>query len=160
MDTKELKLIVRRCVAGSAIEEFADALNKLDSIRDLERELRAVWKDRLIEHIQEHGPVSIGCKRYWVGNKKVTKVKDKAAALQALLTATSGDCDLIARDLLSSDAFKPGACKTVMTPEQWADVFEVTTKAELKDGKPAKELLDVDERFIGKGRSQGEPEQE
>lgn len=91
--------------------------------------------------------ITIGTKRYYAGTRKESKCRDRVKALDAIMQAAGGDLG-IAADMLCSDPFRAGAARELLPPEVWSDCFEVIEKTKLLDGKPTKEVLEVDERFI------------
>ena len=103
--------------------------------------------------IDRNVSATIGTRRIFVGTKKDTKCRAIRPALEALLQCCGGDWDEFA-NALSSNAIKYGAAKQVMPPDVWAAHFEVVEKMELRDGeeKPVRQLVDVDEQFIKKGK--------
>lgn len=133
---------------AAPVEVLADAIGKVDAAKRFLREVDADLTARLLEHVQANGPVTVGTVRYYAGTEKVTKVRDARQAMHLLLEATGGDVDTLA-ELQAANAWKPGACRTVLG-DRWGEVFEVTEKTVLKDGKPVRAvgLQRADERFL------------
>lgn len=91
--------------------------------------------------------ITIGTKRYYAGTRKENKCRNRTATIDEILKAAGGDMSVVA-DMLCSDPFKAGELKKLLAPEVWSECFEVVEKTKLLDGKPTKEVLEVDERFI------------
>lgn len=161
MDTESAELAVRLIDDDAPIEVVADALNKVNFIREMERELRKDLTTRMISYIRLNGAIQIGTKKWIVGQKKQTRNRDRARTLRELHQACGGDLDLLATEFLATDAFRQGSCKDALPPRIWAECFEVSTKDELREGKPVLDLIELDERFVGKkGQHQGAASQE
>lgn len=112
------------------------------------REIDAALKCGMIEWINANGQIQHGTKRFYVGNKRTTKTKGKAAAIMAILDSTGGDLDALA-SLLVAEPIKPGAAKKQLGDELWDVHFEVLDVPDLKTGKATTtELKVVDERYL------------
>jgi hypothetical protein len=83
--------------------------------------------------------------RYYVGDKKTTKCKDKAKTLEALLVHCAGDMAQVA-EFMSSEPFKHGAISKELPPVEYAALFVVFVEPELREGKP--KLQKVDTKFL------------
>lgn len=115
------------------------------------KEIHAQLKDRLevaaIAFIKKHGDIQDGTRRFYVGVAKTTKCTDLRGTIEAVLLASGGDFDAFA-GCLSSNAFKPGACKDILG-EAFGKLFKTSDEDEMREGKPAKQKLQkVDTRFI------------
>lgn len=128
---------------------MAEVLTKLDTIKRMEKEMRDTFKARMLSWILTNKKdITIGTKRYYAGTRKETKCRDRAYTLDQLLQAAGGDVGVVA-DVLCADPFKPATARLVLSVDEWAKCFNVEAKVKLLDGKPTKEVLDADERFIG-----------
>jgi predicted protein tyrosine phosphatase len=174
MDTESAELAVKKIDDSAPIEVVADALNKVNFIREMERELRKDLTARMISYIRQNGAIQIGTKKWIAGRRKETSNKDRGHTLRSLALAVAGampdsegflklrmaDLDLLATEFLSANAFRPGACKDALSEQVWGECFEIKFKDELREGKPALDLIELDERFVGNKVSQGTPSQE
>lgn len=148
MDTEIIRVEVIRISEFSSADELAEVLTKLDTIKHFEKEMRDTLKARMLLWILANKrDITIGTKRYYAGVRKENKCRDRAMTLDKMLHAAGGDMAVVA-DILCSDPFKAGAAKDLLGHEVWSECFEVIEKTKLLDGKPAKEVLEVDERFI------------
>lgn len=125
-----------------------DVQGRLEHMQRAIRKLKASLDARLIEWIEANGPIVVGTRRIYVGQKSETKCGDLRAAIEALLEDCNGDMDMVCR-CLSVNAIKSGAAKIAMTPEHYREHFTVVTRTELREGveTPVKQLVDIDERF-------------
>jgi hypothetical protein len=129
-------------------EVCADLLTKLDFMKQRIREVERDLKERLVEwcHVGNRSIVVGGGVRYYAGDEKETKCNDARKVLEALFEQCGGDFDAVA-ECLASGAWKPGACREVLPPARFAELFRVEVKVALKEGKAVKKLIKVDERF-------------
>ena len=123
-------------------------LNAVDLLKATSKELAQAAEQLAIQIIDERGEIVVGDIRYYVGPDKTTKPRDKGAILDALLVACDGDLSAIANEVLSSDPFKVGACRTRLGDEAIDKLFETTVKQDLKTGKPARGLHKVNAQFL------------
>lgn len=130
------------------------AILQLMALEELKKRFVAVAKlieEKLqefgLEQVRQHGKALFP---YYAGTEKTEKCRDVRKLLEHLLAAT--DMDTLA-SLLSSSAWKPGACKPVLGDE-WHEHFEVTTGEKLKEseGEKAKQvkLLKMSEFALGR----------
>lgn len=89
--------------------------------------------------------------RLYTGHPKDKKCRDVGATLQFLLETTGGDWDAVV-GCLSSNAVKHGAVNAILKEKglesKFEELFEVTERVTLEEGKPKKQLLTVDTRFL------------
>lgn len=149
---------------ANLIESTLDALDVLDSglcsqdqvltalefvkrLGEVQRELKERVNKAAIKYIQANGDIQDGTRRFFVGPNKTTKCLDLRKTVEAVLTAAGGDIDALV-DVLSTDAFKPGATKKLIK-DKAKDLFETkeTNKLELEQAKPEMKLQEVDSRF-------------
>ena len=128
------------------IERMAELRAKIDFLKEFTKRIAGRWDDMMLAIVQDKGDQVIGEIRYYAGVEKKTKCPDKAKGLETILECAGGDFGAVA-EMLASDPFKPGACKELLG-ERWGEVFEVTEKAELKEGKPSKKLMAINPKFI------------
>lgn len=118
------------------------AIAQLRGLRDL------LDIDHIIPAVMDRGTVTVGDSRYWVGLDKDTKCLSVAETIKAVCKATEGDEEALVA-CLSVNAFKPGACRKVLPPDDYGRLFVTTEKMTLKDGTAApKKLQSVNEKFI------------
>lgn len=160
MDTQLVKRQIEELDEAAPIDRVIDTLDKLKVLTELATEMKRTLDARLISYIQANGQITIGTIRYWVGPKVTKKGRNNLAIFKAVLAATDGDIDQVVDGYLAADAFKPGACEKLLTREEFDQLFEITTKLDLKTGKPSHELLKVDDRFVDRGSRTGTPAQE
>ncbi len=137
------------------LDETADADTLLQTyetvkfyLQELKR-LKLMIEAAMMGKIKASGPLVISpTVRYVIAIDKVTKCKDVAGAVNAVLDATGGDLGAL-NMVLSANAIKHGAAKKVLPPEVWGKYFEVVVKESLEeDGKKKEKLLKVDEKFM------------
>lgn len=146
--TTELKKLEGVALAihdESDADQVCIAIDAIDNAKRRIREIDAALKKSLIDWINRNGDITIGSKRYYVGNKKTTKPRDLERLCEAAITAAEGDFATFA-DSLSANAFKPGACKKLLG-DAWDRHFEETIADDVKTGKPKKVINMIDERF-------------
>lgn len=89
--------------------------------------------------------------RFYLGFPKIKKCRDVGKALQVLLEQSGGDWDAVVM-CLSSNAIKPGAVGSFLEDkgltDKFEELFEVTERVTLEEGKPKKQLMTVDTRFL------------
>lgn len=145
LSTEAVRVVVNRVTPAASVDEIAEALTVVESFKHIAKELEVELKRRMLEHVEENGPVKIGTIRYYAGSNRTVKCRDSGVTLEALLKATGGDVEQIAK-LFASQPFKHGACRDVLGDE-WAKCFETADATVLKEGKPVKELQTADVRF-------------
>ncbi len=138
---------------ATAADDVAELMQRIDFAKQHLRELEQQFKAALIEWINTNGDLTIGDKRYYVTTAKRTKPKDLAALTEAVMQATGGDFDKFVKTL-GANAYKLGACKTVLGDE-WDIHFTVEPVDDLKTGKPKKEVKCIDERFVRTPTTEG-----
>lgn len=147
MDTIALRNDIETIGDLPSLDKLAELRVKIDAMKELTKYASELWDNAMLARCEHFATdQTIGDIRYWAGTKKTTKCRNPGQAVNVVLEATGGDFDLLG-SLLSSDPFKHGACRDVLG-ERWGEVFEVTEKPELKEGKPKKSLIAVNERFV------------
>jgi hypothetical protein len=127
-------------------EHLAHVIGRLQTLKARVRELDQMYKDKLLERIDEHGPVTIGQIRYYAGFEAETISLNSVDVLDALFTAVGGDMQQVA-NCLCSQPFKPGACRSVLPPEQFNLLFSTVEKKKAKEGKPVRKVLAANLQF-------------
>lgn len=133
------------------VERIRDIRQQIDFAKQQVKRLEEMWDSAMLEHVQAVGPVVIGDIRYYAGTKKVTKCRSLEVTLGKFIGVGEVVDEHTLRNLadhLSSNAFKPGAARLSMPPDQWDECFVVEEQAELKEGKPVKSLQSINTRFI------------
>jgi len=113
-----------------------------DSLMSIARDAKGRIEDAAVLWIQANGEFECNGVRYYVGAKKVTKCKDKAAVFDAMLAHCGGDMTA-ACEFLSSEPWKQGAIGKELPKEQFDQLFTVTYEDELREGKPKLNKLDT-----------------
>jgi hypothetical protein len=127
-------------------DDALTALAFIGRLKELTRELNASVEQGVMEWIIRNGDLVDGEIRYYIGPEKKTKCNSNRQTLEAVLESVGGDMDAMA-ECLASDAFKPGACRTILG-DSFEQHFTTTTKDDLKTGKPVRKLQRVDQKFI------------
>jgi len=130
----------------SKAEDVLALLDTLEAFKTRLKEIDAAFKEQMIDWINANGDLVIGTKRYYVGSTKRTKPADNEALAIAAVTACEGDFAAFA-EVLSANAFKPGACKHLLGDE-WGQHFTVETVDDIKTGKPKKSVQMIDTKFL------------
>lgn len=119
-------------------EQIATALAKVQAVEHFAKEVRGWLKERMLEIIAARGEdITIGEVRYYAAHPTDVDCTDAPGLLLALMRAREGDIEGVARDYLSKDAFKQGACKEPLGDE-WKRYFKTTQRTVLKEGKPVR----------------------
>lgn len=145
----EITALARRVATISSAAD-ADAvlavMNDVEVLQKRAKEVKHQLEQALIAYIDEHGEIEAGDVRWYVGIDKTYKPAVPLPQLvENLLAVTEGDFDRFC-ELLSSGAFKPGACKSVLG-DGFDAAFETIVKRNLETGKPRRSLKSVDKRF-------------
>jgi hypothetical protein len=136
---------------ATSIDDIAETLATLHGVATRCRELKALLDDRLRERIESTGQdIVIGELRYYVAAKTVTRCREPAPTLLALLDAAGGSADDVAA-CLAANGFKVGACRQLLG-DAFGQHFETSVETELATGKPLKRLQSADTRFTGSHR--------
>ena len=130
-------------------ETVVDRLGQLDALMSAARQLKDLLEQAVIEWIEAHGDLHVPgmSVRYYTGTRKSTKCIDVYRTFEAILEAPGGDLDKTL-GTLASGAIKHGAARSVLSQEIFDRLFLTEEKPELKEGKPRKSLIRVDERFV------------
>ncbi len=153
MSTNAIELC-EAALLGAEVEPTRDdvlaALNAAKRLKEIAAALHARATDILTKFVQANGEFEDGGVRFYLATEKKQKCNGVREMMEAALVRTGGDVDAICT-LLSSNAFKPGACKKMLGKD--FDKFWTTTEAvDLKTGEPkGKRLQIVDTQFIKGG---------
>lgn len=134
----------------ATLDLIGTTLDKLKFIKEQVSIHEKELKERIIQYILSHGGdgIQIGHVRYYVGPDKDTKCNNIRDTTAAVLDASGGSVDDFTCTL-STNAFKPGACKKLLGVEKFNSLFTVTERKRLKqDGTEEKQLQSIDERFV------------
>ena len=148
--------------SDSTDEQFAHARDLLDLLKQWTKQRETELETAMLERVTEKGDLNLDPIRYYAGNEKETKCRDIQKAVVRLLNLalerSEGDLDAAVEklaDVLSTNAVKYGAARKwlaeVGAAEVFDELFEVTEKTVLKEGKPSrngKTLQKVDTRWI------------
>jgi hypothetical protein len=111
------------------------------------RQVRQMIESLAIEWISANGPTHFGDITYTVGYPKTVRCTDAVRCLGLVLDACGGDLDA-AVAYLRSDPFKYGSIRNLLGEPVYAEMFKTETKPKLVEGKPQKELVKIDTRFL------------
>lgn len=150
-DTAQLTQIVLAAHINAPLDNIAEALGFIASIKAAVKDAEALLKKQMLERVQQHGPFVIGTVRYYSGKAKKTRCRNASKTIQAILEATGGDESKLI-ECLSSDWIKHGATKTTLEQfgqgQRYDELFETTETDELREGKPERKLMSADTRFL------------
>jgi hypothetical protein len=147
METKELETSIVQVGEETPTDVLLEVGDKIAALGEFVRDLKRQWESKMVDRIEAAGPIVVGDIRYYVGPDKDTKCVNQTATLEACMEASGGDVAAFT-EVLSSNAFKPGACRKLLAPERFAVLFVTTERVVLKEGKPAKQLQKTDTRFL------------
>ncbi len=128
-------------------EAVLQAVDFVARLGEIYRQLKAQLDARMVEWIDANGELVNGEVRYYVGNDKDTKCVDLKETLNACYAAAGGDEDALIT-VLSTNAFKPGACRKLLPADTYAKCFVTTERVKVLEGKPVKQLQKFDGRFV------------
>lgn len=131
------------------VDDVLGAINFHDRLKQVSKELGEQLEAAAVRFIRAHGDIVCGTVRYYVGVDKTVKCRDVKVTLDHMLNSAGGDLDRVV-NCLSANAFKPGACKEVLSEEDWAKCFDTTSKDTLEEGKAPKApgLKKIDTKFL------------
>ncbi len=129
---------------GDAVLAVIQTVKRL---KQLVVELHGEMEERAVAYLQQHGDLVCGDVRYYAGFRSSIVCRDVRQAVEAVLEAVSGDLDAFALTL-ASQPLKTGGCRGVLDQADFDRLFEKRVKKELKEGKPQKRLIEVNERFV------------
>lgn len=151
VDLLPIKAEVVAVDQDASAEQVAETLMHLETVERAVKEVRRSFDEAFQSWLEQHGSLTVGETRYYVGQKSSVKVIDKAAAFDALVKATGGDAARLAEILVASP-FKTAAAR-----EALGDLFEqhFSTIVEMgtKEGKPVREVKALNPKFV-KGKKE------
>lgn len=133
---------------GASKEEVCAALDFVQRLSEVARELKRRVDIAAIGYIQTNGEIQIGPRRFYVSEgTKTTKCLDTRKTYEKVMEVAGGNVDAVL-DCLCSDPWKPA--KTMKLIGYGADkLFKTTRKPKLnQEGQPEPVLNVVDQRFI------------
>jgi hypothetical protein len=150
----DLQNITMKVAGVSDVIVFGEVINVQGLINEMITELQRLKKEvtwRAVELLVDQGPQKIGEMSYWPGADKEYKSRDLVKTTNAVIEACGGDWQRFT-DCLSSNAFKPGAVRDLLTeagiPDQFDVLFETVERWDVRDGKRAPKLQSLNEAFI------------
>lgn len=135
-------------------DEALQALEFRDRLKEITRELDSKIELAAIAWIEANGDLVKGEQRYYVAPNKSTKCRDVKSAIHAILKATGGDFDALVA-CLSSGAIKHGAARDILPGDEYEDLFETKTTADLKTGAATPKRLQKFDPNVLKGKISG-----
>lgn len=113
------------------------------------KELKArLDEEVLLAWLIKHGELEVGEVRLYAGIEKTTKLAaPMAVAVEKLMEATGGDMARLC-ELFSTSAIKPGACKKVLSEDEWNTMFRVEEVSDVKEGKPKRKVVEFNPKFV------------
>lgn len=142
--------------AEATPEQVLEMMDRMDAVMAHAKEIKDNLNAAVIEWIKANGDLVSGTKRWYVGVKKQTKCRDQKALVEAVLNATGGDVDKFC-EMLGANAFKPGACRQLLTADEFASLFRIDEGDELRDGAAPK-LQMIDSAFMPSKKSDHLPD--
>lgn len=129
----------------TSIDEIAETLNQLDFAMERAKEMKKAGEAALSVRLNATGKsVQIGQWLYSMKHPKTTSCISNRQAAEACFNAVAGDFDQFCA-LLSSDAFKHGACAKILPPEIYEGIFITIYPDKLE-----KKLVKADMNFLPK----------
>lgn len=123
-------------------EERGELHQRKQVMLRLAKDFAAAIDEAMLEVLESGGEALIatpdGMKRLYPKIERRTKCPKPDKTLIGLLDAANGDFDAVAR-CLSSNAWKPAACKAVLG-EAWGEHFTVSEVLEIKEGSARKRI--------------------
>lgn len=127
-------------------DQLLRAKDLVTALGEAHRALKERVDAGLVKHIQAHGEITIGPKRFWVGTVKERKCRSVRATIAAITELSGGNPDALV-DCLSTNCFKDGATMKFLG-DRALEFFEVKDKPKLNSaGETVPSLNVADERF-------------
>ena len=143
IDINDLTARAGQINEDSTPEFIGQVQNDIAFLKDSMKEIVRLYESSMTELIKLKGPQQIGHIKSWLGRKKNTKCTDRIQGLDIILLQSGGDMAKAA-EFFSGQPFKHGACRTLMTAEQWDKVFTTIEEDVLEE----KTLQSADVRFV------------
>lgn len=129
-------------------EQIEEILSQLAGMKAAIRQAEVTIKQRMLDIILDTGrDITIGTVRYYAGHPVETKCLDIKGTLIALLEETGGDMERLA-ECLCSEPFKPATTLKMLPENAGKMLFKKKPKPKLLEGKPQKQLMEFDSRFV------------
>jgi hypothetical protein len=145
MNTADVTSMIDRLSVDAEPVEFQQADDAVKVMGEFVADAKSRIAELKLEWIDARGEdMVIGDVRYYAGEAKTDKCRDAKRLLDTFITEHSID-DLAA--CLSSNAFKPGACKPILG-NAWGEHFVTESKPVIKEGKPVRGLQAINTRFV------------
>ncbi len=122
-------------------------LNLADVLTARAKQIRQTVERVAIEWIELHGPLRMGDVLLTIGHQKAVKCVYPVACLERVIESCDGDLEA-AVSYLRSDPFKYGSVRGLLGDGLFEQLFRTEQKVKLVEGKPRKELLRLDTRFL------------
>ena len=120
-------------------ELLGELLNAVLIWKQHGRELQDALDEELLEWCCEHGDLDLTTARFYAGPQaKTRRLLKGPEAMDILFEAVGGDTEAFAQ-LLSTNAFKQGAAKTIAGDEAWSKVWSKEPILD-EEGNPIQEL--------------------
>lgn len=129
-------------------EQVAETLLHLETFERAVKDVRRKFDEAFEAWLGEHGSLTVGEIRYYIGKKSTTKVVDKAAAFAALVQATGGDAEAIA-EILTASPFKVAAAREALG-DLFDQHFQTIVETDVATGKPVREVKALNPKFARK----------
>lgn len=139
---------IDRVLDGNASKD--DVLTCIDVVarlKELTRELAEKSEEAIVPWLQRNGDIERGEVRYYAAATKTNKVRDNDGMLKAVLSATGGDVEAIAK-CLASGAWKVSAVRELIPADEYEVLVEVVESVDLKTGKPKVKVQKFDATFV------------
>ena len=134
-------------------DDISTAIDMVQLFHQLGKEFTKALDAAMLEWIEANNrDIVVGDVRYYAGVYKTTKCTNPTGLLDALLTTTGGDMDRVCKTF-ASNAFKHGACRDILEPDKYDELFVTEERPQLKEGKPVKQVLKFDQRFMKGGNA-------
>ena len=128
------------------MDKILDALQHVKIVLDRAKNMKEFLDAAMLEWIVEnHADIVVGEIRYYAGKSKSVKCQDVRGAIEAILEVSGGDFVKLC-EVLSSNALKPGAAKTVLG-DSFDKFFATVWDDKLEEGTPVKTLKTFNPAF-------------
>lgn len=149
--SSELIQVCESSLLAAEIEPTRDdilaALNHCKRLKEVASEFVKRAEELLTQYVEKNGEFIDGGIRYYVASEMKYKCNDIREMIEEALVRTGGDVDALCL-LLSTNAFKHGACKKLLG-DDFKKFWTVSEAVDLKTGAPkGKRLQVVDTQFV------------
>lgn len=149
---QQLELDIERIAdAETSNDEAAATMDKVYFFLEMAKELKSRADASMTARLKRDGkPIKCGDWLWLLKMPKRVKCASNRNAAEACFNAVAGDFDQFCA-LLSSDAFKHGACAKVLPPEIYDGIFITSYPDKLE-----KELAKVDTKYLPSRKGAGD----